>query len=70
MTKSEFSLVRDKLEQNPKEEIAIIKTCQSVTSEVVFRVFFGSTSENLRIVKPNGERVSYAEELVFSIENL
>ncbi|EAR86759.2 cytochrome P450 family monooxygenase (macronuclear) [Tetrahymena thermophila SB210] len=49
---------------NPQKEIQVVKICEKVTSEVVFRVFFGSTQENILIEREDGQKLSISEELV------
>lgn len=41
-----------------------MKTCENVTSELVFKVFFGSTSENFQVIKKDGSKIPVAHELV------
>ncbi|KAL4460596.1 hypothetical protein ABPG72_009184 [Tetrahymena utriculariae] len=52
------------LKANPHQEIQVINVCEKITSEVVFRVFFGSTQENMMITREDGSQLHLYEELV------
>ncbi|KAL4478513.1 hypothetical protein ABPG74_006748 [Tetrahymena malaccensis] len=57
--------IDQKLIQKEKIDIQILKTCQEVTSEVSFKVFFGSTDETLTIIKrKDGSQTTISNELV------
>ncbi|EAR86793.2 cytochrome P450 family monooxygenase (macronuclear) [Tetrahymena thermophila SB210] len=59
-----FGLIRNNLEISGTQEIEIVKTCEKVTSEAVFRVFFGQTSQNLMVTSKDGSSTLLAHELV------
>ncbi|EAR86757.2 cytochrome P450 family monooxygenase (macronuclear) [Tetrahymena thermophila SB210] len=57
--------ISEELIQNPNKEIKVVKTCEQITSEVVFRAFFGATSENIFISTENGStKIPISQELV------
>ncbi|KAL4467802.1 hypothetical protein ABPG74_013137 [Tetrahymena malaccensis] len=56
--------IRDELIKNPNKEIKVVKTCEQITSEVVFKAFFGSTSENILINTDDEGSVPISQELV------
>nr|ABY59962.1 cytochrome P450 monooxygenase CYP5005A3 [Tetrahymena thermophila] len=64
-----FQNVNKQLALKEQTEIQAVKICEQITSEVVFRVFFGSTSQNLDIKKEDGTRIPIAHELVETIMN-
>ncbi|EAR86797.2 cytochrome P450 family monooxygenase (macronuclear) [Tetrahymena thermophila SB210] len=55
------------LNGSENEEICAVQICQKVTSEVVFQIFFGSTSQNLVITTQKGHQIKVAEELISAI---
>ncbi|KAL4498158.1 hypothetical protein ABPG73_006632 [Tetrahymena malaccensis] len=55
------------LKESEKKEINAVQICQKVTSEVVFKIFFGSSSQNLVITTQEGHQIKVAEELVSAI---
>ncbi|EAR86802.2 cytochrome P450 family monooxygenase (macronuclear) [Tetrahymena thermophila SB210] len=67
VTKEELQKVKLKIESQPDRSIEIVKTCQNITQEVVFRIFFGST--NLKVSKPDGKEIPIADEMISSIES-
>ncbi|EAR86756.2 cytochrome P450 family monooxygenase (macronuclear) [Tetrahymena thermophila SB210] len=64
-----FERVSEKLTQNDQLEINAVKICEQVTSEVVFRAFFGSTTQNLVITRQDGSQIPIADELIQAIMN-
>ncbi|KAL4467801.1 hypothetical protein ABPG74_013136 [Tetrahymena malaccensis] len=64
-----FANVSEKLAQNDQLEINAVKVCEQVTSEVVFRAFFGSTTQNLVITRKDGTQIPVAHELIQTIMN-
>ncbi|KAL4467811.1 hypothetical protein ABPG74_013146 [Tetrahymena malaccensis] len=67
ITKEELQNLKNQLKSQPDSSIEIVKICQSITQEVVFRVFFGSTS--LKVIKSDGQEISIADEMIHSIES-
>ncbi|KAL4467812.1 hypothetical protein ABPG74_013147 [Tetrahymena malaccensis] len=66
VTKEELQKVKNQLKSQPDSSIEIVKICQNITQEVVFRIFFGSTS--LKVVKSDGQEIPIADEMINSIE--
>ncbi|KAL4467803.1 hypothetical protein ABPG74_013138 [Tetrahymena malaccensis] len=64
-----FESINKQLSQNEQTEIHAVKICEQVTSEVVFRVFFGATSQNLAIKREDGTQIPIAHEFVETIMN-
>ncbi|KAL4480157.1 hypothetical protein ABPG74_020673 [Tetrahymena malaccensis] len=55
-----FGYIKESLSQNSQIEIQVVKTCESVTSEVVFKAFFGFNSQNLI----SGSQNSLVQEII------
>ncbi|KAL4502221.1 hypothetical protein ABPG72_000456 [Tetrahymena utriculariae] len=64
-----FENVNKQLAQEEQTEIHTVKICDQITSEVVFRVFFGSTSQNLAIKREDGTQIPIVLEFVETIMN-
>ncbi|EAR96810.2 cytochrome P450 family monooxygenase (macronuclear) [Tetrahymena thermophila SB210] len=57
--------IDQKLIERETINIQILKTCQEITSEVSFKVFFGSNNENLTIItRKDGSSTTISNELV------
>ncbi|EAR86768.2 cytochrome P450 family monooxygenase (macronuclear) [Tetrahymena thermophila SB210] len=59
-----FRNTYQKLTNEEQINIQAVKICETVTSEVIFRTFFGKTSQNLNITKKDGSQILLAFELV------
>ncbi|EAR91921.1 cytochrome P450 family monooxygenase (macronuclear) [Tetrahymena thermophila SB210] len=59
-SQSVFGSIKENLSDSSQIEIQVVKICESVTSEVVFKAFFGFNSQNLI----NGSQNSLVQEIV------
>ncbi|KAL4502219.1 hypothetical protein ABPG72_000454 [Tetrahymena utriculariae] len=62
-----FGDVKNQFKDNQQQQINVIQICEKVTSELVFRAFFGSTCQNLFITNSQGKQIPIGEELVQAI---
>nr|ABY59955.1 cytochrome P450 monooxygenase CYP5005A15 [Tetrahymena thermophila] len=59
-----FSSIKQSLNNSLQQEVQVVKTCEKVTSEVVVKVFFGSTSQNIIVTRSDGTKLPVAQELI------
>ncbi|KAL4467807.1 hypothetical protein ABPG74_013142 [Tetrahymena malaccensis] len=62
-----FGDIKNHLKDGQQQEINVVQICEKVTSEIVFRSFFGSTCQNLYITNSQGKQIPIGEELVSAI---
>ncbi|KAL4468368.1 hypothetical protein ABPG72_012262 [Tetrahymena utriculariae] len=63
-TQEVFSQIKLNLNNSFQQEVQVVKTCEKVTSEVVVKVFFGSTSQSIIIQRSDETKLPVAQELI------